>query len=563
LRLLDQDAKRLAQHSAWLFALVTALSVVRSLQLGQDANWDLLNYHFYNAFALVRSRFDLDLAPAMSQTYFNPVLDLPFYGLVAAGLNPRLIAALMALPYAVAAFFASKIAWQFLNSLALSYRGIWWLLACLVNISGAAGAENMATTTNDVPIAALVLAAVWAMVRPQWAAVTPRLPWRGFVFGGLLIGLAAGLKLTAVPYAVGLCVALAVVQPDIRRAVAAMSVSASAAVVGLALAAGPWMLFLYEKFHSPLFPLFNAHFQSPFWELANLRDTRWEATSLWGALKLPYVLVHETQGIVTEQPIRDWRLASVAGGLGLVVFTGLWRMSRGKTVLAAIPQATDHSLRAPVQVLTFFAISYALWLSVFSYYRYLVPLEMLTGTLLVGLLLVAVPNRKVQAALGLPLIFAILLTTRAPDLGRTTFGKRFFEVQVPRIASGSLVLLLDRQPLAYLVPFFPDDARFVGPWWSGFLNYDFTNPRYHNLLQQQINAEIARHHGAIYSIELARTAQGDDVSGPGSAAATLPLYGLRHDSRDCQPIRSNLEDRLNGSYVVKRDLLLCSLERRT
>ncbi len=178
---------------------------------------------------------------------------------------------------------------------------------------------------------------------------------------------------------------------------------------------------------------------------------------------------------------------------------------------------------------------------------------MATGTLLVGLLVVAVRNRKVQAAIAFPVIFVILLTTRAPDWGHTTFGERFFEVQLPPIASDSLVLLLDRQPLAYLVPFFPDDARFVRPWWSDY-PYDFTNPWYHNLLQQQINAAIAGHRGAIYSIEVARRAQGDDKSAPGSAPATLPLYGLRHDSTNCQPIRSNLQ---------KRNLLLCSLERGT
>jgi hypothetical protein len=254
-------------------------------------------------------------------------------------------------------------------------------------------------------------------------------------------------------------------------------------------------------------------------------------------------------------PIRDWRLAAVAGGLCLVVFTSVWRISRAKSVLAAIQQPTGYSLRAPAQVLIFFGVSYVLWLGLFGIYRYLLPLEMMTGTLLVGLLVVAVRNRMVQAAIGLPLILAILLTTRVPDWGRTTFGERFFEVQVPPMASASLVLLLDSEPLAYLVPFFPDDARFVAPWWSGFYNYDFTNPRYRNLLQQQINAEIARHRGAIYSIELARTAKGDGNSAPGSAAATLPLYGLRHDSRGCQPIRSNMEK--------WGTLLLCSLERGT
>ena len=559
LRLLDRGAQKLAQSSAGLFALVALLSILRSLQLGQDANWDLRNYHFYNAFALVRGRFDLDLAPAMAQTYWNPVLDLPFYGLVAAGLNPRLIATLMAMPYAAAAFFASKIAWQVLNSLALSDRGIWWLLGCLVDVSGAAGAGTVASTTNDAYIAALVLAAAWTMVRPQCVAAATRGPaWRGFVCGGFLIGLAAGLKLTAAPYAVGLCLALAVGQPHIRRAVVAMIACTLASVAGLALAAGPWMLFLYEKFRSPLFPLFNAYFQSPFWELANLNDSRYGARTLWGALKLalklPYVLIHETRGIVGEQWIRDYRLASVAGGLCLVVFTTVWRVSRAKSVLAATPQPGGYSLRISAQVLTFFAVSYALWLGLFSIYRYLLPLEMMTGTLLVASLVVAVRNQKVQAAIALPMIISILLTTRALDLGRTTFGERFFEVQLPLIASDSLVLLLDRQPLAYLIPFFPDDARFVGPWWSDYLNYDFTNPRYHNLLQQEINAAIARHHGAIYSIEVTRTAKGDAKSGPGSAPATLPVYGLRHDSTDCQPIRSNLE---------KRNLSLCSLERGT
>jgi len=333
-----------------------------------------------------------------------------------------------------------------------------------------------------------------------------------------------------------------------------------AGVAALTLTAGPWMLFLYEKFHSPFFPWFNAYLQSPFSEPVNLTAQDWVAKSLWTALKIPYVLIHTTQGIVGVLPIRDWRLAAVAGALCLVVFTSAWRISRGKNLLAAILQPSDDSLRAPAQLLMFCGVSYALWFAVFGDYRYLLPLEMATGTLLVGLLAVALPNRKLLAAIALPVIFAILLTTRASNWGRTSFGERFFEVQVPPIASGSLVLLLDRYPTTYLVPFFPDDARFVRPWWRGGLNYDFTNPRYHNLLQQQINAEIAQHRGAIYSIELARTAKGDDDSAPGSAAATLALYGLRHDSRGCQPIRSNME---KNQFGFGRSLLLCSLERGT
>ena len=43
--------------------------------LGQDQNWDLLNYHFYNAYALFHGRIFMDFAPAGIQTYSNPLLD--------------------------------------------------------------------------------------------------------------------------------------------------------------------------------------------------------------------------------------------------------------------------------------------------------------------------------------------------------------------------------------------------------------------------------------------------------------------------------------------------------
>src|SRR5262245_55289396 len=49
-----------------------ALAVV----LGQDANWDLRNYHWYNPYALLTGRFEFDLAPA---SYYNSILDVPLY----------------------------------------------------------------------------------------------------------------------------------------------------------------------------------------------------------------------------------------------------------------------------------------------------------------------------------------------------------------------------------------------------------------------------------------------------------------------------------------------------
>jgi hypothetical protein len=56
-----------------------ALAMFMAWRLGQEVSWDLRNYHFYNAYFLLDNRFTRDIEPAGVQTYFNPILDIPFY----------------------------------------------------------------------------------------------------------------------------------------------------------------------------------------------------------------------------------------------------------------------------------------------------------------------------------------------------------------------------------------------------------------------------------------------------------------------------------------------------
>jgi len=85
--------------SAWL-----------SVGMGQDANWDLQNYHFYNPWAWWNGRiFTWDVAAAQLQTYHNALLDLPFFAMVAAAWPPQAIAAANAIPAGIAAFFLYKL----------------------------------------------------------------------------------------------------------------------------------------------------------------------------------------------------------------------------------------------------------------------------------------------------------------------------------------------------------------------------------------------------------------------------------------------------------------------
>src|SRR5436190_23714620 len=81
-----------------------------SLLRGVDTNWDLRNYHFYNPWAWLHGRLGFDYAPAQVQSYYSPLLDLPFYSLAAAHLPAFAITFLMGLPFGLALYFFFRIA---------------------------------------------------------------------------------------------------------------------------------------------------------------------------------------------------------------------------------------------------------------------------------------------------------------------------------------------------------------------------------------------------------------------------------------------------------------------
>jgi hypothetical protein len=62
---------------------------------GQDAAWDLENYHLYNAWSFLHARLTIDLAPVGLQGFFNPLLDVPYFWLGTGPLHhaPRLLSA--------------------------------------------------------------------------------------------------------------------------------------------------------------------------------------------------------------------------------------------------------------------------------------------------------------------------------------------------------------------------------------------------------------------------------------------------------------------------------------
>jgi hypothetical protein len=525
---LGQRAAPLLWQSGILLVVMVLTGAAASRLMRQDANWDLRNYHFYNAWAFIHERLGWDLAPAQLQTFHNPLLDLPFYWMVAADWNPRLISFFMVLPAAVGAFFLAKILRLLFAEERGSPRWVYPLIAFLVGISAAGPVSLLGSTMNDWPGTTLMIIALWLLLRrgerrdPQWTALTA---------AGLLAGIASGLKLTTATYAVGLCVALLVQRPLQARGLRDAIAFGAAVVSGLLLSSGAWMWKLYTRFESPLFPYFNDIFRSPWWDQTPLLHDKFGPHTLLGWLTFPLPLFGQSVHYVSESFIRDWRFPLIyLAGLGAIL---AWVLRRARRQARA-----DASLAGPPDkwrlVLVFWGVSFVVWAVMYSVYRYLMPLELLSGAVLIYLLGCSFRRRWLSAVVAVVSALAIL-TVRYPGWGRIDYGAHYFDVSLPPVAPHAVVLLLADEALSFVLPYFPQDGRFVGA------NNNLNDPLRRNRLAQEIARVVREHTGPLYSL----------TAPAGSGGAALDAYGLRRQTGGCTPIFSNISPPLE----------LCVLER--
>ncbi len=429
-----------------ILALVVSLAVgfAAMLHFGADANWDLQNYHLYNGFAGAEGRLGVDPFLAL-QAYFNPALDVPFYlafrhfGIYAAH---ALLAVYLGLFIWVVFLFNRHLLRLVLPAGSLGLVTVLALAATVIGVTGASAVGQAITTFNEIQTALLVVASLALVLPDAEGGVRPA---GRMALAGLIMGIAVGLKLTAMVYLVAACVALLPwrLRGDEIRALLVYGV---AALAGLVLSHGAWSWALYERLGNPIFPLFNGIFRSPFEAPANFADMRFFPETTLGYLTYPLEWAFTMSTEVAEVPLRDPRFALLlVAALGLVLM---------RVVLGPLGRAATF-------VAVFAVTSYAVWLVRFSILRYAVPVEVVTGSMLV--LLVAVPLRagvlRPMAAAALASLAAIALAayTRSPDWGRVSFAAGY-AVTMPPTPDDATILLVGK-PITYVVPLMATGSR--------------------------------------------------------------------------------------------------------
>lgn len=440
-----------------LLALCFAGGGLVSVWLGQDANWDLKNYHIYNPWAFLHGRFGTDLFAAGLQTYFNPLLDLPYYFFAFNWFahEPKAVAFLMGLPYGLLVFCLLYSAHVVLADLRISlpYRMPVAVLLVVFGVSGAATIPQVGTTFNEVQIAALIIAGVAILLsglRDSAARGRHTIFW-----AGLLFGLAAGLKLTAGIYAPAAVIGLFLVANQRREAFASAVIFSFAWGIGFVVTYGWWAYHLYSLTGNPMFPLFEGIFGTSWLGTGSWMDNQFKAKTATLAFLYPFSWIDSTARTVAEPIFSDPRFAvALLAFVVLAVMLCLRHMGQpaflGDSAKARMP-------RTSVFTLAFIVISYAIWLKMFSILRYAVSIEALLG-LAIGIIL-TVGARLLQVRISerallvcaVVLLSGVALKTKYPEWGRSGYGDAVLKVQPVSLQPNSMLILLG-SPNAYVLP---------------------------------------------------------------------------------------------------------------
>lgn len=521
----------------WLLWLLGPLCFgLLALTLGQDANWDLRNYHYYNAYAFLHGRLDYDVAPAQVANFYNPLLHVPFYYLVTA-LPPRGVA------FVLGAVQGLNLPLLYMISKRMVKAATPWrakVLAASIALLGVLSAGNISelgTAFGDNVLSLLLLLALWFVVAGQ-PSLSGRWPAAAAIAlaAGVLAGMATGLKQPAAMYALGLGLGLFGLPLPGGRRLALVIAFGIGGLVGLACTGGFWLYTMWTLYGNPLFPYFNQVFHSPMASAADYRDLRFLPQGLSEWLFFPLVFLFDSRH-TAEVAFRDLRLPLLYC-LGLILALGRFP-SLFKVPLPG--QGQDDGAAARRYLLLAGVISYLAWLKMFAIYRYLLTLEMLAPLGIWLLITHLVRDRRRVAVLAGTCAVLLVVTLVPPDWGRVAFGDNYFGVTPPVLADPdhTLVLMTGVEPTAYLIPSFPTAVRFLR------IQSYFTGPSSTpNGFDRRMQGLITAHQGPMYVL-----CRGGEQP---TALSVLRAYGLAAQDDDCQAMTSHIDAQLKDPLYFCR-----------
>jgi hypothetical protein len=533
--------------AAWL--LIPPLFGILSVMLGQDANWDLRNYHYYNPYSFIYGRMDFDVLPSQVANFYNPLLYVPFFYAVNL-LPPKGVGFLLGWIQGLNFPLLLAITRRMILSIGKDDNSLWkkeavCFVISLVGMLGASNIAELGTMFSDNLLSILILTSLWIILSAMRLLLLS--DWRinlSIVIGaGFLAGAAIGFKQPTAIYAIGLCGAFFILKaPFIRRFILSFFYGIGV-LSGIAASGGFWLHEMWVRFKNPFFPYFNLLFRSPMATIGDYRDTSYLPDSIGQALISPFFFGFAPYEFA-EVAFRDLRIPLLYVLLLVLLVNRIVESASSRPEQQA--NQTDPAFDSAIRfLLASGVLAYLTWLKTFAIFRYVLVIEMLAP---LGIFLIL--DRMIRhhmlryVAAGASLIM-ILASLSPADWGRVSWGEDYFGAKLPVIEKPeeAIVVMTGVDPSSYLVPLFPKAVRFVR------IQSYFTGPSGHPNGYDRLMADIiSRHTGQLYILYRSYENIG--------AISALNAYGLDLKSDSCQTFKPHIES--NVSYPLH----FCTVSKR-
>lgn len=197
-------------------------------------------------------------------------------------------------------------------------------------------------------------------------------------------------------------------------------------------------------------------------------------------------------------------------------------------------------------IIIFITVSFLLWMKLFAVYRYSIVCEFMAPLTILLVLGIIIGRERLHMRLTLGCFLLILVMLEPGNWGRRPFASDYFGVHPPNIQSPSstLVLTAGHDPMAYMIPFFPPEVRFLR------IQSYLTGPSEHpNDLDRLMRAIVRDHPGPIFLIYRSYEEEETRIA--------LEAYGLEINKQRCRTFTPHVEPQQEYPFyfcpVVKKE----------
>lgn len=444
--------RKILFSSIFLFCAIPLIFATLSVVIGQDSTWDFRNYHFYNGYAFLNHRLNVDLAPAGMQTYFNPTVDI-FYFLTVSYLSPIIATFIIGFLQGINfiwLFFISKHVLNLLKN--------YWLALALLGMLSIWFLSGIGLTMQDNLLANFPLLSL-LLILSTTEHVSNKLNKKillKIAMAGFLAGFVCGLKLVMATYALALCLSFLTLPTDYLTRLKLATLFGFSVLFGLAISGGYWFYEVWIYSGNPLFPQFNAIFHSELTSMTeSIVDTRFLPKSLKEKIFYPVFFTANPSRIDSTYGLREF---------SLLLGYGIMLLLLGKQLLFKIIKKkllTTNQLF----IISFVVITYVLWQIIFSIFRYLITIELLIPIVFMISMCAILPSKNTHkiGLLILVIVTIVNLCIAMPKLAhRTPWTESVFQVNMPELKdSEPKAVFFANQPLAWIIPVLYTKAPYI------------------------------------------------------------------------------------------------------